>query len=133
VTIRSRAGARELELLDLFRLPTATNRSLLVLEPDELITDVRLPPPPPASIYLRLGERERFSFPLVSVAASRKPSGSCFAAAGVANIPRLIDAEDPVRNLPGNPQSGWKRSVLQTLVGRASAALDKMCAGEVGA
>jgi hypothetical protein len=44
-------------------------------------------------------------------------------AAGVANIPHPIDPDDPLADLPGNEQTGWKRKVVETLVGRAVAQL----------
>jgi CO/xanthine dehydrogenase FAD-binding subunit len=120
---RSAAGSRELDLLDLYRRPTADNRSLLVLEPNELVVAVRLPAPPDASAYERLGDRAAFSFPLVSVAAARRGAETRLAAAGVANVPRALDPADPLAGLPGNPQTGWKRRALETLVERATAAL----------
>jgi xanthine dehydrogenase YagS FAD-binding subunit len=123
VEVRSRAGGRELPLLDLYRRPTADSRSLVTLEPGELVTAVRLPPPPDASAYVRLGERAAFSFPLVSVGAARRGDAISLVAAGVANIPRALDLADPLAGLPGNPQSAWKRRALATLVGRAVAAV----------
>ena len=80
-----------------------------------------LPAPPDASSYLRTGERQAFSFPLVSVAAARRDDEVTLVAAGVANIPRALDPSDPLAGLPGNPQSAWKRTVLSTLVERATA------------
>jgi xanthine dehydrogenase YagS FAD-binding subunit len=121
--IRSAAGAREVPLLDLYRLPTGDNRSLLALEPGELVVGVALPATPDASAYERLGERAAFSFPLVSVAAVRRGTETRLVAAGVANIPRELDAADPLAGLPGNPQTGWKRRALETLVERATAAV----------
>jgi CO/xanthine dehydrogenase FAD-binding subunit len=123
VEIRSTDGAREIPLLDLYRRPTDDNRSLLDLGPGELLVSVRLPAPPDASAYERLGERAAFSFPLVSVAAARRGDGVTMVAAGVANIPRALDPADPLSGLPGNPQSAWKRRALETLAGRALAAL----------
>jgi xanthine dehydrogenase YagS FAD-binding subunit len=123
VEIRSASGARELPLLELYRTPTADNRSLLTLEPVEVVVGVRLPVPPDASAYERLGERAAFSFPLVSVAAARRGSETRLVATGVANVPRELDPGDPLAGLPGNPQTGWKRRVLETLVERASASL----------
>ena len=123
VVLRSSSGERELPLLDLYRRPTEDNRSLVVLEPGELVTAVRLPAPPDASVYLRTGERQAFSFPLVSVAAARRGDDVSLVAAGVANIPRALDPADPLAGLPGNPQSAWKRTVLATLVERARAQL----------
>ena len=123
VEIRSTDGAREIPLLELYRRPTDDNRSLLDLGPGELLVSVRLPAPPDASAYERLGERAAFSFPLVSVAAARRGDGVTMVAAGVANIPRALDPADPLSGLPGNPQSAWKRRALETLAGRALAAL----------
>ena len=123
VDVRSAAGARELELLDLYRRPTAENRSLLTLAPGELVVAVRLPAPPDASAYRRLGERAAFSFPLVSVAAARRDEELALVAAGVANVPRRLDPSNPLADLPGNPQSAWKRRALATLAERALASV----------
>jgi xanthine dehydrogenase YagS FAD-binding subunit len=123
VDVRSASGSRELELLELYRSPTPDNRSLLVLEPDELVVGVRLPARPDASAYERLGDRAAFSFPLVSVAAARNGDDTRLVAAGVANVPRGLDPADPLAGLPGNPQTAWKRRALETLVERAMAAL----------
>ena len=121
--MRSADGERELPLLELYRRPTDENRSLVTLAVGEIVVAVRLPAPPQASVYLRTGERQAFSFPLVSVAAARTDGEVRLAAAGVANIPRALAPADPLAGLPGNPQSAWKRTVLATLVERAVAAL----------
>jgi xanthine dehydrogenase YagS FAD-binding subunit len=121
VSIRSREGERELPLLELYRRPTADDRSLLALAAGEIVTALRLPAPPRASAYERAGERQAFSFPLVSVAAARADGETRLVAAGVANVPRALDPADPLAGLPGNPQSAWKRDVLAALVDRARA------------
>ena len=123
VELRSATGSRELPLLELYRTPSADNRSLLTIEAGELVVAVRLPAPPDASAYERLGERAAFSFPLVSVAAARRGSETRLVAAGVANVPRELDPADPLAGLPGNPQTGWKRRALETLAERAIASL----------
>ncbi len=123
VVVRSAAGERELALLDLYRRPTGDNRSLLALAAGELVTAVRLPAPPDASAYMRAGERQAFSFPLVSVAAARRGEELRLVAAGVANVPRELDPTDPLAGLPGHPQSAWKRDVLVALADRALAAV----------
>jgi len=123
VVVRSAAAEREVSLLELYRRPTEDNRSLLTLARGELVTEVRLPVPPEASAYLRAGERQAFSFPLVGVAAARTNGATRVVAAGVANIPVEVDPADPLAELPGNPQSAWKRNVLATLVERALAEL----------
>ena len=109
VVVRSRDGERELPLLELYRRPTEDNRSLVALAVGEIVVAVRLPPPPEASVYLRAGERQAFSFPLVSVARRAHGRRVTLAAAGVANIPRALDPADPLAGLPGHPQSAWKR------------------------
>jgi xanthine dehydrogenase YagS FAD-binding subunit len=118
VIVGSREGERELALLDLYRRPTADDRSLLTLGRGELVTAVRLPAPPDVSAYVRAGERQAFSFPLVAVAASRRDV-TRVVAAGVANIPLELDPDDPLAELPGNPQTGWNRDLLAALVERA--------------
>jgi xanthine dehydrogenase YagS FAD-binding subunit len=123
VVLRSRGGERELPLLALYRNPSEDDRSLVALERGEIVAAVRLPAPPDASAYLRTGERQAFSFPLVSVAAARRGGEVTMVAAGVANVPRALDPADPLGGLPGNPQSAWKRTVLATLVERAGAAV----------
>jgi CO/xanthine dehydrogenase FAD-binding subunit len=123
VLVRSSGGAREIAVLDLYRRPTADNRSLLTLAPGELVVGVRLPAPPEGSVYERAGERQAFSFPLVAVAAARRAGAVSLAAAGVANIPVALDPADPLRDLPGNPQSEWKRPVVSALAERAVGAL----------
>lgn len=123
VVVRSLDTEREIPLLDLYRRPTDDNRSLVALARGELVVAVRLPSSPDASVYLRTGERQAFSFPLVSVAAARRGDSVTLAAAGIANIPRALDPADPLAGLPGHPQSAWKRKVLATLVERATGPL----------
>lgn len=123
VVVRSRDNERELPLLKLYRPPTPDDRSLLTLAPGELVTAVRLPAPPDASAYLRAGERQAFSFPLVAVAAARQGENVRLVAAGVANVPRELDPADPLAGLPGHPQSAWKRDVLAAIAKRALAAV----------
>jgi len=124
VELRARKRSRELPLLELYRRPTDDDRSLVALRPGEIVTAVRLPPPPDRSAYERLGERAAFSFPLVSVAAARRGAEIRLVAAGVANIPRELDPTDPLAGLQGSPQSAWKRRALATLAERARAAVE---------
>ena len=119
LVVRSASGERELALLELYRVPTEDRRSLLTLEPGEIVAEVRLPAAPDASAFLRLGERRAFSFPLVCVAAARRGEQVEAVAGGVANIPVRVDPADPLAELPGNPQTMWKRTALATLVRRA--------------
>lgn len=123
IHVVSNRGDYQLPLLELYRRPTTENRSLLVLAPDEIIASVTLPNPPDASTYIRIGERRAFSFPLISIAAARQGSETRMVAAGVANTPWEIKPDDPLADLPGHPQSLWKREILTAIVGRAHTAV----------
>ena len=118
VELRSRAAPRELPLLDLYRRPTADDRSLVVLRPGELVTG------PAAGAARRLGVRaprraRRLLVP-ARVGRGRPPRrGDRLVAAGVANVPVELDPADPLAGLKGSPQSAWKRRALSTLVERA--------------
>ena len=106
VELRARDGVREVPLLALYRRPTEEDRSLVALARGELVTAVTLPAPPDASAYERVGERAAFTFPLVSVAAARRDDTVRLVAAGVANVPRELDPDDPLAGLPGEPADG---------------------------
>src|SRR5436190_24069822 len=66
------AGAREVRLLDLHKLPGDTPQHDTVLERDDLVVAVELPALPVAarSRYRKVRERASFSFALVSVAVA---------------------------------------------------------------
>jgi xanthine dehydrogenase YagS FAD-binding subunit len=123
VHLQSAHGERELRLAHLYRRPTEQHRSLIDLDVGEIVTAVELPAAPDASVYLRVGERRAFSFPLVGVAVARFGGEVRVAAAGVANVPLELDPDDPLAELPGNPQSAWKRTVVETLVARGREAV----------
>src|SRR5205823_5842281 len=78
-----RTTARELPVAELYRLPSADNRSTTTLAPDELILQVEVPTPE-ASTYLKAMDRRKWAFPLVGVAAVRTAGGIRLALAGVA-------------------------------------------------
>ncbi|RLK33554.1 FAD binding domain-containing protein [Cupriavidus plantarum] len=72
VHVESIRGTREIPFVDFHRLPGDRPDLDTVLEPDELITHVAVPPNPyaPHSTYLKVRERASFAFALVSVAAA---------------------------------------------------------------
>jgi xanthine dehydrogenase YagS FAD-binding subunit len=115
---------RSFALGDLYRRPTEDDRSTLTLGSGELITSLRVPRAPQASAYARTGERAAWSFALAGVAAARFDDGLRVAAIGVANLPRLIDPDDPLAGLPGLDDTRWKRSLLTALVSDAIAACE---------
>ncbi|QYF85966.1 xanthine dehydrogenase family protein subunit M [Brevundimonas sp. PAMC22021] len=71
VHLRGVRGQRVVPLAELHRLPGDRPDVETVLEPDELITHITLPPQPPGrSTYRKVRDRSSYAFALVSVAAS---------------------------------------------------------------
>jgi xanthine dehydrogenase YagS FAD-binding subunit len=117
-----RTDRRELGLAELYRLPTADDRSTTTLEPGELILELELPEVE-ASTYLKAMDRKRWAFALVGVAAARVGGETRIALAGAAPTPWLLDspaALDAATPLPGTT---FKVEIARTLVGRALAAI----------
>jgi xanthine dehydrogenase YagS FAD-binding subunit len=108
-----------LPLADLYRRPTEDDRATLALQPGEFLTLVTVPAAPDASAYARAGERAAWSFALTGVAAARFGERVRLAAIGVANLPRLLDPDDPLAGLPGLEMTAWKRRLLSGLVADA--------------
>jgi xanthine dehydrogenase YagS FAD-binding subunit len=99
--IHGRRGERTVELADFLALPTAERRVETLLEPDELILGLRLPPHPPEtrSCYLKAMDRASFAFALTGVACVLRLSGDKIAHArivlsGVAPIPWRAEAAE---------------------------------------
>ena len=112
-----RTDRRELQIADLYRLPTEDDRSTTTLGPDELIVELDVPRPD-ASTYLKAMDRRRWSFALVGVAAARFGGDVRFGFAGVAPIP-WADAENPTP-LQG---TAYKVQILEALMRRAHQAV----------
>ena len=90
---RIRTDRRELELAELYRLPTEDDRSTTTLASDELILELELPEVE-ASTYLKAMDRQRWAFALVGVAAARVGGETRIALAGAAPIPWLLSSRD---------------------------------------
>ncbi len=108
VEVESVRGTRRVPLVGLHRLPGDTPHVETVLERDELITAVELPPAPVAatSRYRKVRDRASYAFALVSVAAALEVTeGSVtdvrLALGGVA--PRPWRAHEAERLLLGGP------------------------------
>jgi xanthine dehydrogenase YagS FAD-binding subunit len=107
------AGARELPLLELHRLPGDDPSRDTVLEPGELIVAVELPKLPVAahSTYRKVRGRASFEFALVSVAAALELKDGAVrearvALGGVAHKPwRATRAEEALRGAPATRES----------------------------
>jgi xanthine dehydrogenase YagS FAD-binding subunit len=109
---------RRLALRELYRLPTADDRSLTTLEPGELILDVAFERPD-GSTYLKAMDRRRFSFALVGVAAARFGDDVRLALSGVAPIPWELGGADDLERATPLPGNAYKLDIARALVRRA--------------
>jgi xanthine dehydrogenase YagS FAD-binding subunit len=119
---RLRTTKRELPVADLYRLPTADDRDVTTLAPDELILELEVPTPE-ASTYLKAMDRRKWAFPIVGVAAARFPEGARIALAGVAPIPWTLGSAGELDRATPLPGTAYKVDVARTLVRRALAEL----------
>jgi xanthine dehydrogenase YagS FAD-binding subunit len=119
---RLHTDQRELEIADLYRLPTEEDRDVTALEPGEVILELEVPRPE-ASAYLKAMDRAKWSFPLVGVAAARFADGTHFALAGVAPIPWRLDSPDDLEHATPLPGTAYKVELARPLIRRALEAL----------
>jgi xanthine dehydrogenase YagS FAD-binding subunit len=119
---RVRTDRRELPIADLYRLPTADDRDVVALEPDELVLSLDVPTPD-ASVYLKAMDRKKWSFPLVGVAAARFGERVAYGLAGVAPIPWALSSPDELDRATPLPGTAYKVQLARTLVRRAFASL----------
>ena len=113
---------RRLPLAELYRLPTEDDRSLTTLAGGELILRLQLEEPD-ASVYLKAMDRQRWSFPLVGVAAARYGKETRLALAGVAPIPWALGSPADLDAATPLPGTGYKVEIARVLVDRALAAV----------
>ena len=115
-----RTTRRELPVAELYRLPSADDRSTTTLAADELILELDVPPPE-ASTYLKAMDRRKWAFPLVGVAAARRAGGVGIALAGVAPIPWTLDEAAALDDATPLPGTAYKVEIARALVRRALA------------
>jgi xanthine dehydrogenase YagS FAD-binding subunit len=113
-----RTTQRELPVGDLYRLPTADDRSTTTLAPDELILELDVPSPE-ASTYLKAMDRRKWAFPIVGVAAARGNGGIRIGLAGVAPIPWMLDGVAALDDTTPLPGTAYKVEIARALVRRA--------------
>ena len=113
-----RTTTRELPVADLYRLPTEDDRSVTTLEPGELILELDVPRAD-ASAYLKAMERQRWSFPIVGVAAARTGDERRIVLAGVAPIPWVLDSPEALDDATPLPGTAYKVEIAEALVRRA--------------
>jgi xanthine dehydrogenase YagS FAD-binding subunit len=78
MVVRNQAGTRVIEAVDFFMPPSVDIRRMTVLEPEDLLTAVRLPNEwSGADFYFeKVADRNVWDFPLVNVAAAFRMNGS---------------------------------------------------------
>jgi xanthine dehydrogenase YagS FAD-binding subunit len=113
-----RTSKRELPVAELYRLPTADDRSIATLAPDELILELDVPQPD-ASTYLKAMDRKKWSFPIVGVAAARFGETVRIGLAGVAPIPWSLDSPTALEHATPLPGTAYKVEIARALVRRA--------------
>jgi xanthine dehydrogenase YagS FAD-binding subunit len=113
---------RRFPLAELYRLPTERDRDMTTLADGELILHVEVERPD-ASTYLKAMDRQRFSFPLVGVAAARYGREVRLALSGVAPIPWALAAPDELDDATPLPRTAYKVDIARALVRRALAAV----------
>ncbi len=121
VHLHGRGGARTLPFTELHRLPGDHPEFDTVLEPDELITAIELPPLSFAanSTYRKVRDRASYAFALVSIAAAMEIEGGIIkevriALGGVAHKPwRASKAEAVLRGGPATEEAFFAAAVAE--------------------
>ena len=111
-TISPNGDARVIPIADFHRLPGRTPEVETSLKPGEIITAVKLPPPPPGvQVYRKVRDRASYAFALVSVAAivdstAGRIRSARVAFGGLAQKPwRVAQAEEKLANASANTAS----------------------------
>jgi xanthine dehydrogenase YagS FAD-binding subunit len=113
-----RTTSRELPVVDLYRLPTADNREVTTLAPNELILELEFPAPD-SSTYLKAMDRRKWAFALVGVAVARSGGEVRIALAGVAPIPWTLDSDAALDAATPLPGTAYKVEIARALIRRA--------------
>ncbi|MFA0784319.1 FAD binding domain-containing protein [Fervidibacter sacchari] len=112
VTIVSLRGQRTVTLEEFFVLPSRRLDHETILEPDEIVTEIRVPTPPPntRSTYLKFKERDSHDFAIVGAAVVMRLKGKVcedvrIVLSGVAPIPwRSPEAEAVLKGKAITPE-----------------------------
>ncbi len=92
ISVRGKDGTREISAADFLRAPTAKDKRMNVLEPNEMITNLQLPTTHARSAYLKAMDRATWMFALASAAVRLDVrdgviSGARVVIGGVAPVP----------------------------------------------
>ena len=122
MVVRNRGGERVIQAKDFFMPPSVDITRMTVLEPDDLLTAIRLPNEwSGASFYFeKVADRNVWDFPLVNVAAAFRMDGQTVADArivcgAVQCTPRRVEqAERLVRGQPRSEQIAESAAAVAT-------------------
>lgn len=99
--LTSAKGKRQLPIEEFFILPTQDVSRENVLRPDEMITQIRVPAPPPGTrqVYVKQGEKESFDWPIAELAIVLQMDGETCRKASIimgaaAPVPRRARAAE---------------------------------------
>ncbi|HEX8176374.1 MAG TPA: FAD binding domain-containing protein [Pyrinomonadaceae bacterium] len=120
VVLTSSKGTREVELERFFLTPEQNILRENVIAPDELITEVKVPPSQPStrSFYIKQGEKESFDWPVADVAVVLQTKGNVCQKASIvlgaaAPVPwRAKSAENSLAGKIVNEQSAREAARL---------------------
>jgi len=118
-------GAREVKAADLYNV--TDGREWLTRQPDEIMTDILIPPQGDArSTYLKLRRRDAFDFPVLGVAARIRGNGTVEAADIILNAvgPAPIRCEESEEALIGYELKAETIEEARALATRAAKPLD---------
>jgi len=121
VRLASQAGQRSMALSDFYTSDGAHNT---VRRPDEILVDVRLPPPPPGTqgVYVKVRARAAIDFPVLSMAVAltrdrdETVQSIAVVVGALAAKPRVVDGLDSIA--VGRPLDG---RVIEAVADRAHA------------
>ena len=113
VEVKGKKSTREIAIDDLFVRPDTDVTREHVLNPDELLTEIRVPEPSNAtrSAYTKVGQKESFDWPLAEVAVALEKRGGVVHKASIvlgaaAPVPwRAVEAEKALGGKSLNEQS----------------------------
>jgi xanthine dehydrogenase YagS FAD-binding subunit len=117
-----RTSKRELPVADLYRLPTEDDRNVTTLQSGELILELDVPRPD-KSTYIKAMERQRWSFPIVGVAAASTGGEQRIVLAGVAPKPWILESPEALAEATPLPGTAYKVEIAEALVRRALEAI----------
>lgn len=122
-TVLGDGAKRDIPVAALYRDPAKGPEHETVLQYGELITAVRLPPPPPGNqVYRKVRDRASYAFALVSVAAvvdakGGRIVGGHLALGGVAHKPWRMNAAEAALGAGDRPEAAFEAAAEGAMFG----------------